>query len=104
MRPFHPADDATTTISGSVSTARGEIKKRPSGAFQLRIFNGGTTLAFIRVGDVAVEAAATDLPLAGGASLIITVLNSDSDPDTHVAAILASSTGSIYVSTGRGIA
>lgn len=103
MQPFHPVDNATAAISASTTTASAEVKKRPDGAYQIRIHNAASALAFYRIGDSAVEAASSDVPLPAGAVEVVTVQNNDADPETHVAAILASGTGSVYVTTGAGL-
>jgi hypothetical protein len=103
MEPFHPADDATATISATTTTARAAIKKRPAGAFQVRVHNAAAALCFYRIGDAAVSASAGDIPLPAGAVEVVTVDNPAADPETHVAAVLASGSGSIYVTTGVGL-
>jgi hypothetical protein len=103
MDPFHPVDDATTTIAASTASVRGAIKKRPTGEFQIRIHNAAAALAFYRIGDSTVVATNTDIPLPAGALEVVTVMDSDATPETHVAAILASGTGSIYITSGAGL-
>jgi hypothetical protein len=103
MQAFLPVDNATVTVSASTTTARGEIKKRPTGSYQLRLFNGLSDTVFYKLGDSTVEATSADVPLPAGAVEVITVKNSDNDPDTHVAVIAASGTGSVYASTGNGL-
>lgn len=101
--PFFPIDDATGSISGATSTASAAIKKQPSGKHQLRLYNAGSATVFYALGGSAVEAAVTDVPLPSGAIEVITVENADASPLTHVAAITASGTATLYLSTGRGI-
>lgn len=103
-RPFHPVDDATVTVAVSGTTARGAIKKAPTGAFQLRLHNALTEVIFYRPGDSSVTTTvAQGTPLPAGAVEVITIENSDALPVTHVAFISASGSGSAYASTGRGI-
>jgi len=103
MEPFHPVDDATTTLAAGTTSVRAAIKKRPTGEFQIRIHNAAAALCFYRIGDDAVTATSTDVPLPSGAIEVVTLDNPDADPETHIAAILASGTGSVYVTTGGGL-
>ncbi|TAJ70707.1 MAG: hypothetical protein EPO51_16595 [Phenylobacterium sp.] len=102
-KAFMPVDNATVTVSVSTSSQPGAIKSRPTGAFQLRLHNSLAGLVFYRVGDSGVQATAADVPLPAGAVEVITVKNSDSRPDTHIAFIAASGAGAVYASTGNGI-
>jgi hypothetical protein len=103
MRPFAPVDDATASISVTTTTARAAIDGAPQGEFQLRLYNAGTATAFYALGNSSVEAAATDVPLPSGAIEVITITNPQQNPVTHIAAITASSTATLYVTTGNGI-
>lgn len=103
LPPFSPVDDATTTISASTSTAAGAIKQQPSGKHQLRLYNATGQRAFYALGSSAVTAAITDVPIPDGVIEVITVENADAARLTHLAVILASGSGSFYISTGRGI-
>jgi hypothetical protein len=103
MQPFHPIDDATVTVSVTSSTARGAIKKAPSGKFALRLHNALSEAVFYALGDATVEATTSDVPLPSGAVEVVTVENADRNPITHVAFISASGTGSAYASTGYGL-
>lgn len=103
MEPFNPADNATVTISAGASSQSQAIKKRPTGKFQVRIHNAAATLCFYRFGDSTVTAANTDVPLPAGAVEVVTVENRDASAETHMAVILASGSGSVYVTTGAGL-
>lgn len=103
MRSFSPTDDATASISVTTSTAASALKKAGGGAFQLRILNDGSATAFIAFGASGVEAAVTDYPVPAGAIEVITIQNPDKDPVTHAAAITASGTATVYLTTGDGI-
>lgn len=103
MNPFCPIDDATASVSVTTSSANALIKADPEGAFQLRLYNAGTSTAFYAVGNSSVTAAVTDVPIPSGAVEVITVQNPQSAPVTHIAAITASGTATLYASTGFGI-
>lgn len=103
MNPFCPIDDATASVSVTTSSAASLIKADPEGSFQLRLYNAGTATVFYAVGGASVTAAVTDVPLPSGAIEVITVQNPQSSPVTHIAAITASSTATLYASTGFGI-
>lgn len=103
MKPFTPADDATASIAASVSTASTAIKQQPTGAHQLRLFNAGSATVFWAAGNAAVTAALTDIPLPAGAIEVVTLPNATASPTTHVAAVTASGTATLYLSTGQGL-
>lgn len=101
MKPFAPNDNATSSVSATTSTASSALKRVPTGPFSLRLYNAGAVAVFYRLGGSAVTAAATDVPLAAGATEVITVNSTDKDPLTHIAAITASSTATLYATTGQ---
>lgn len=103
MKPFTPADDATSSIAVTTSTANGPIRLQPTGAHQLRLFNLGPSVVFWALGPTGVTAATTDIPLPVGAIEVVTVPNAGAAPLTHVAAITQSGTATLYVSTGQGL-
>jgi hypothetical protein len=103
MNSFHPIDGATAVISGSTSSARAAITKQPTGAHQIRLANGSGQTAYYRVGDGTVAATTSDIMLPSAAVEVITVLNRDRSPETHVAVILAAGSGNVHVTTGHGL-
>ena len=93
---FAPRDGATVAISASTTSADEAIT---SGTYQLRIVNPTAVVAFVKTGEgSALTATSADFPVAGGESVIIR------KPSNHniVAVILASSTGTVYVTPGEG--
>lgn len=98
--PFSPGPTSTlgvTAASGRVALAT------PRGA-QIRVVSapGGQT-AFIKFGDSTVTAAVTDMPILPGAIETFTVpLATPQALFTHVAAITASSTATLYFTSGDG--
>lgn len=105
MTPFLWIDDATTTISVSTTSANGALLKAPNGSdFQIRVYNAGTVPVFIQKGaNSTVTATTADLPLAPGALEVLTVRNTAANPTTHIAAIAASGTATLYITTGIGL-
>lgn len=103
MKAFFPIDRATTTIAASSTSARGAIKRQPSGKHQVRLYNATGQTAFYRLCDVDDDATSADIPLPDGAIEVVTVENADALPITHVAVILGTGSGSFYVTTGHGI-
>lgn len=104
MQPFHPIEAATANISATTSSGSVAIARRPTnGPFQLRIHNAGTTTVFVAKGDSTVTAATTDMPVPPGAVEVITIQSPANTQTTHVAAITASGSGTIYFTTGVGI-
>jgi len=105
--PFHWLEDATVKIAATTAGSdRAKLLKMPSGAVQLEFFNAGAVPVFIRKGaDATVTASASnpDKPIAAGAMEVLTVINSPNAPITHVAAVTASGTADLYITTGAGI-
>lgn len=82
---------ATTTSAGAAIPA-------PNGSIAggaLLITNAGTEAAFVRIGTGAQTAVATDLPIRAGSSLII-----PRGQATHVAAIVGTTSATVYVTVG----
>jgi hypothetical protein len=102
MKPFNPLDDATASISANTTSVRAAIARQPMGAHQLRLHNAGASTVFWAAGDAAVSAAVTDIPLPAGAIEVVTVTNPGAQGATHIAAITASGTASLYLTTGQG--
>lgn len=106
MTPFHWLEDATIKISATTTSANQALKRMPTGKAQIRVYNAGTTLAFIRKGtdsNVAASASNPDLPIAPGAIEVLTLNNRERTPITHIAAVFASGSGDVYVTVGDGI-
>jgi hypothetical protein len=104
MKPFTPVDDATASIAATTSGAdRVAIKQQPTGTHQVRLFNAGAATVFWAAGNASVTAALTDVPLPSGAIEVITLANATSGAATHVAAVTASGTATLYVTTGQGL-
>lgn len=103
MKPFAPASAGTSSISVTTTSARAAVKQQPTGAHQLRLFNAGTATVFWAFGDGTAVATTGDMPLPAGAIEVLTLPNASNAPTTHVAAITASGTATLYMTTGQGL-
>jgi len=103
MKPFTPVDDGTASIAVTTSSASAAIKQQPTGAHQIRLFNAGSATVFWAAGSAGVSAAVTDIPLPSGAIEVVTLTNTNGGAATHVAAIAASGTATLYLTTGQGL-
>ncbi len=99
--PFLWLEDATVSITTGNSSANVALKKMPTGKAQVRVFNAFTSTQFIRKGvDATVAAvAATDLPVAPGATEVFRIDNTSNPPITHIAMISPTGSGTLYVTT-----
>jgi len=101
MTPFLPDKAVTVTVSATTSSSRGAITFAGSKATfpQARVYNAGSVAVFVEFGSSTVAATTADMPIAPGAVEVFTL----EDGDTHMAAITASSSASVYVTAGRGV-
>ena len=103
MKPFTPVDDATASVAATTTSDRAALKQQPTGGHQLRLYNAGASTVFWAVGNSAVTAALTDIPLPSGAIEVVTLANGTSGAATHVAAITQAGTATLYATTGQGL-
>ena len=103
MQPFHPVVGSTVSISATTSSSATALSSVPVGRFHLRIFNAGSATVFITRGGSTVAATTSSYPVPSGAIEVITINNPDANPVTHVAAITASGTATVYFTVGWGI-
>jgi hypothetical protein len=109
---FLPNDRGTLTVSVTSTSANNALLRAPaSGVFQVRVYNVGSALVFIRFAEVTVnsagvvdlattvEATNADIPIP---PLSVSIFTVDSGT-TRIAAITASSTATLYVTTGEGL-
>lgn len=89
----------TETQPISVTQASGSVTFTGSSAEQLRIYNAGSNIAFIRWGTGAQTALATDMPIPPGD---IEVFYKGSG-DTVAAICSTGLTTTLYCTSGRGI-
>lgn len=102
--PFHWLEDATVDISVSTSSNVGALLKMPIGKVQIRLANiGSSTVRFRKGTAVATTALVTDMAIPAGAVEVLTLNNTEKSPITHIAAITASGTSTLSITTGTGI-
>ena len=102
MTPFMGNTSSTVSISVSSSSGRVQIQTQLSNA-AVRVMNNGTATAWITFGGDSVTATIPSGSTGGGIPIGPGVTEVLRLPSTHVAAIAAGSTGSIYFTPGEGI-
>lgn len=101
---FSPRPGGLAAVAATTTSDRVKIAGDPSGAVQVRVYNEGTTLAFVEFGDVTVSASATaSHPIPPGIPCGFTLHNPMNAPARYMAAIMASGTGRVSVAVGTGI-
>ena len=104
---FQPTPGTTVSVTTSTTSARAAIKGdpiQPGTRVQFLVSNEGTTTAFVRFGDNTVVATAADTPILAGQQLVISVnMPYGVTTGVNVAALAASGTGKVYVTTGVGL-
>lgn len=103
MYLFAPQATTTQALTTSASTAKLLAGQPKSGAFQVRVYNDGTTLAYIAFGTSSVAAAVTDIPIPPGIPCGFTISNPAKGGAVYFSGIMASSTATMTVTTGDGI-
>ncbi len=105
MHLFTPRPGGLAAVSATTTTGRVRLAAQPSASsFQVRVYNEGSTVAFVEFGGSDVDATTTgSLPVPPGIPCGFTVPNPQRDGDRYMAAIMASGTGRISVSVGDGI-
>jgi hypothetical protein len=102
--PFEWLNDATVKIAATTSgTDRAALLAMQIGEIELELYNSGTNIVFVRQGtDATVTASSTapDKPIPPGGRQVLAVQNPSSAPITHVAAVTASGTATLYITTG----
>jgi hypothetical protein len=99
MEAFTPKG---ATVSLAVTAATGRVALTApggSGGSDVRLYNAGGATVFVAFGNSAVEAAITSMPIPSGAVEVF----SAGPGSTHVAAITAAGTATLYATTGRGL-
>jgi hypothetical protein len=95
-QPFAPSGGATVNIDVASTTDSVALTLAP----HQRVMNNGSATAWIAFGTDTVEAAAASgIPIAPGATEVLT----PPVGSTYVAAIAAASTGRIYFTPGTGV-
>ena len=102
MDPFHPIPGSTISISATTSSASAAFKISRTDRFQVRLYNAGAATVFVNRGGSSVAATTSSMPIPSGAVEVLTFDNHPADPVTHVAAITASGTATLYATQGEG--
>jgi ABC-type uncharacterized transport system permease subunit len=99
----HPFTALGATVNLAVSNVTGNVALTAvgdQGGMEVRLYNAGSATVFVNFGISTVAAtAAAGMPLPSGAIEIVTV----GPLVTHLAAITAASTATLYATSGRGI-
>lgn len=99
MDLFTPSGADTATLNAGTSTGSVALPTATgSGGQSVRVHNAGDGLAFIQFGGSTVEATTAKMPIPAGAVETFQV----SPQATHVAAITASGTHTLYFTGGQG--
>lgn len=106
--PFHPTAGSTKTISATTvsSNVHLVIGGAGPGPVQVRVYNAGSVVVFIRQGsDTSVAATTTaDTPVAPGSVEVFTFnIPSATNDGLWVAGITASGAATLYLTVGTGI-
>ena len=89
---------ATVNIAVTTSTGRVALTDNTHlSGDDVRLYNSGSVVVFFAFGNSTIDATVTSTPLAPGASEVF-----DAGRSTHVAAITASGTATLYATSGRG--
>lgn len=86
------------TVNIAATTTTGRVALPTTGAAQVAVVNDGATTAFVKFGNSTVEATTSDTPILAGSVRGFTVPSNA----THVAAIMSSSTATVYFTMGDG--
>lgn len=86
-----------TTSTGAVALtgADGKLKR------QVRLYNAGSVVVFVKIGASGVTAATTDMPLAPGVPELITVQDANGSA-RYLAGITVSGSADVYATVGEG--
>lgn len=100
-----PIPGANVTLAATSSSSRVKLGGQPlKGAFQVAVYNPGTTVARVRFGDVTVAAVGTtDVAIAPGTVRGFSVSLPDRTGDIYAAVIMDSGTATVEFATGYGI-
>ena len=99
--PFTPSG----TVSLSVTDATGNVRLTSPNPVAVRLYNTGTATVFFKAGPVGVTAAVTDTPIPSGAIEVFNLTPTVTIPGgcSHIAAITASGTATLYATVGQGL-
>lgn len=100
MNAFTPTG-ATVAVSATTVTSNAALSAgNTTNGFDLRVHNAGSALAFVAFGaSSAITATTASMPVPAGAVEVF----SCGSQITHMAAITASGTATVYATPGQGI-
>ena len=102
VEPFKPA--STTSLACSTSSDRVQIVGIiGTPLMQVRLYNSGSVTVFVKFGGASVTAAVTDLPIPAGTVEVLSCKGYGSTHITYIAGITASSTATLYITSGEGV-
>jgi len=99
MRAFKPAVGGTVSLAVTTTSASVAMLLVPDSEHQVRLYNAGSATVFVNRGGSGVTATTSNMPLPAGAVEVLTYTGSA----THLAAITASGTATLYATVGEGI-
>lgn len=104
-QPFRPVFDATVKVVADTNSERVAVSSGfpATGNYQIRLYNAGAGVVFVKPGIVTTDASADDLPVPPGAVEVITVSSTTTAPITHIAALTLSGTADLYITPGSGV-
>lgn len=91
LKNFVPS--TTTSVSATTSSARALVGAGPS----VRLYNAGSATVFVAFGTDSVTATTSDMPVPAGTIEVL-----ERGANTHLAALTASGTATLYVTAGLG--
>lgn len=99
FKNFQQDGTAGKTLSAGTTSSRVQVYSANQTVDKdIMIANEGTATVFVNLGDSSVTAVAPDnMPVLSGAAVIVKAAQF-----THVAAVTASGTATVYVKTGNG--
>lgn len=98
--PFSPVAASTVTLAVTNSSSRVQFTSVANKRRSVRVANVGPRPIFVEFGDVTVVATtAAGVPVAPGTSEVFGIPSSV----THVAALTASGTATLYTTPGQGL-
>ena len=99
VRAFRPL----ANYSLAATNATGRVNISTNGGRQVRLYNSGTVIIFVKFGDSTVNAATTDTPIPPGAVEVLTYDRLLSGANNYVAGITAAGSGTLYITVGEGL-
>lgn len=101
MPAFLPGTDATTSISAEATSANAKVRTNSDPNQAVRVMNAGTSFVFVKRGNLSVTASvSTAMPIPPSQPAEVVPLGPD---DTHIAAVTAGASLTLYLTPGSFI-